>query len=354
LTVGSPAALITATVEAAGGGPVVDGTTVAFTTTLGVVTRTAPTTGGVATATLLPGTTAGQARLTAAAGSAGDAVEVTLSPGPAAAVAIVPAGAQAEVGTVVPLALTVADLYGNGVDRQPILLRADNGAVTPTLVVARGGSAAAAVSTTAAAKVVITATAATASGSTAVEFVPGPPAQLSVSVEALQIPVDDGATAIGLRVRDRFGNRVANPVTVDLAANGGTVQPRQVVALNGVAAAEYRARSEAGVFQVSASAPGGLTAAGDVELRPADLSVATEIIGPRGMVPPEQIRPGDEVTYRLTVANGTWTAATPLPSTSRAASTAPVPGPATTRCCCAPPSATTRPRLRRRTCAAAT
>ncbi|MFQ6058946.1 MAG: invasin domain 3-containing protein, partial [Anaerolineae bacterium] len=134
---GLSTAVITATVRDEWGNLVADGTSVAFTTTLGTITPTLGTTSqGVATTTLTAGTVAGTALVTATADSRLGFTQVTLLPGPPSilTLAAYPTSLLADGLSTATITATVRDEWGNLVaDGTSVAFTTTLGTITPTL-----------------------------------------------------------------------------------------------------------------------------------------------------------------------------------------------------------------------------
>ncbi|HEX6161751.1 MAG TPA: Ig-like domain-containing protein [Vicinamibacterales bacterium] len=206
-------ATLRAVVIEAGGTPVHNGTTVTFTSTLGIVDPVeAKTVNGIATATFKAGSTSGKSTIKAFSGGAVTATGVDVTIGSAAAKSIAltatPSSVSQSGGTVTVAAL-VLDESGNPLPGVPVNFSADAGQLNPTTALSdASGVARTQLSTTQTSKV--TATAGTATK--------------DVTVNASAAPT------VAITAPDT-GN-IGFPVTMTVTASSGpATAPRQIQTL---------------------------------------------------------------------------------------------------------------------------
>jgi len=295
---------IAAEVRDAAGSLVGDGTPVTFETTHGQVQPPGGATrDGRVFAQWRPGTALGTATLTARSGGAAGRQEVKIVAGPPRTVTVRAEPATATAGQTVTLAVEVRDISGNPVaDGTPVGIVAAEGTVAPVSVSTMGGSATASWRHTRAGTFGVTAQAGGRSGTVRVTVLPGVPAAVRLSVDPPELPVGDGRATVWAAVDDRFGNPVADGVRVSFAGDGGRFDPPQADTAGGQAAASFLAGPVVGSFSISATA-GGTAGLATVTLKPADLVIASHIVGPRGPLPGAHVYPGDVVTYTVVVRN---------------------------------------------------
>ena len=231
VSVVGPSASITARVKDVWGNSVEDDTLVRLATTLGTITPTAtPTTKGVVTATLNPGTIAGVADVTASAGTVTGTAQVTIRPGPATMLTLETEPAAPTVEDVVTVTLTARDQYANPVeDGTPATFATTLGVITPTLTAMRAGMATAMLTSTVPGMALITATAqGLVTESVTVTIRPGPPFTVTLAADPPSIEVGGATAVITATVCDRFGNTVADGTVVTYTTDLGTIQGGQV------------------------------------------------------------------------------------------------------------------------------
>ncbi|HID87178.1 MAG TPA: DUF11 domain-containing protein, partial [Anaerolineae bacterium] len=256
---GLSTAVITATVRDQYDNPVADGTPVAFTTTLGVITPTLATTSqGVATATLTAGTVAGTAIVTATADSRVGSAQVALLPGPPSALtlAVHPTSLPADGVSTAAITATVQDQYDNLVaDGTPVAFTTTLGVITPTLAATSQGVATATLTSgTHAGTVMVTAQAGSAITSTTVAFLPGPPFTVTVTAGSGSLPVGGFSTVVTVTVTDRHDNPVADETPVALTATLGAITPTWKTTQGGLVTATLTSGTVVGTALVTATA----------------------------------------------------------------------------------------------------
>lgn len=130
-------------------------------------------------------------------------------------------------------------------------------------------------------------------------ILPGPAAAVQALAEPGAVGVEGGRSAVTVRLRDAFGNDVADGTVVDLTATAGQVAPASALTQDGVVTATYLAGPLPGVARVTARSG---RAEGHVELR---LEAASLSLGGAVILAPGagELQPGDRLTYRLQLRN---------------------------------------------------
>jgi hypothetical protein len=248
-----------------------DGTLIQFGTTLGeLVSPFAPVQGGRSRVQLMAGTVAGMARVTATApGGRSGTTTVTIKPGPPAQMALEAQPLQLTAGAGASrLRATVKDTHGNLVGNDvPVTFTTDLGQVQPAGGGTGGGASFVAV---------------TRGGVAEADLAPGPLAgvaqvRASVSAELKQlvlITIEPGGAAelvlsaqptlvlpgsrvdIAAHVTDRFGNAVADGLTVTFGVSRGRLYQSLVPTTDGFAATWFTAPDAAGPVQIVAVSGG--------------------------------------------------------------------------------------------------
>lgn len=256
----------------------------------------------------LSGTVAGLARLTVTLGSLVDTTQsVYLAPGPPTHLSLQanPASITADGASNSTITLLVLDEYDNRVDAT----------VPVTITTSRGklaGGAAAYTETTNDGEVQIPLTSITQAGTasisasawglntaTSVDFVPGPPAQITLDTNPLNIPGDGTSTTVLMAlVRDTFGNPVNTPVAVTFAAGSGTLLPDNGGStINGVITRTLRSSTILGAVPLTATAAGlGPPAIGSV-----NFTVGPPHTADVSLSPTSPITAGTPATLTVTV-----------------------------------------------------
>lgn len=313
---------ISATVRDAFGNLVANGTLVRFATSAGAIKADQPqggdnqlgrTVNGVATATLTSSTAANttatitaQTELTKALGTS----QVTFTPGPAAAVDVTadPEAISITFTGQTPNAATITavvrDSTGQPVaNGTQVAFATTLGTITPATGSTVNGIVKARLeSGTIAGTATATASALDAQGNTLVteavevEFIPGPPASLTLTANPSNIVADGKSTStITAVVRDQEGNNVTDGTVVTITTSGGslpTIPPDepdldpatngyQVKTVNGVATATLTSSTKAGreVIAATAGTVGAskeVTFSGDV---PANITIGFNLFG---------------------------------------------------------------------------
>jgi hypothetical protein len=254
---GVSTAVVTATVTDALDRPVADGTSVAFATTLGSISPSALTTGGVATATLTSSASLGTADITATAGGVpgGTSVQFVLGPPDEVVVTPSPGSIIADGISTATLTAMVADVQGRPVeDGTNVAFATTLGSIAPSALTASGVATAILTSSTDLGTALVTATAGSALGNASVHFVAGGP--YAVVVEALPgtIVADGVSTAIvTATVTDAMDRPVEDGTSVAFATTLGSVSPSALTA-GGVATALLTSSTDLGTAVITATA----------------------------------------------------------------------------------------------------
>ena len=274
------AAPVTATVTDAYNNPVRDGTVVTFTSDgvrlwfreSGNYAYYPTTVGGVATATLVAGTTASPPNgwTLAEAGTVNSGIKwvTVLTPGLPASVALAVDPAVLPVGGTALLTATVRDCAANPVaDGTPVdfALAPALGTVAPDPAHTVNGVATATFTAgTTVGTAVLTATVDSRVATATLRLIPGPPYTLTLAVHPTTLVADGTSTAaITVTVTDAWGHPVADGTPVDfaLAPALGTVTPNPASTAGGVALATFRAGTVTGTVVLTATADGAVATA---------------------------------------------------------------------------------------------
>ncbi len=239
----------------------IGGATVTFSTTLGTITSPAITEEitGVATATLVSSTEAGEAIVIARSGGSSDTLHIVfLTPAQASQVIVSSSRPQLTAGTdSAIISARVFDLNNLPVvDNTVVFFSTTRGTLTALTAHTTGGVAATtllAPSTTG--EVVVSATTGNqVSGSVSVQVTPGPTASISLTSGVSEMFADNSSvTAITAMVTDNFGNGVAEGTPVAFSAVGGVVTASGTVGPNGQATASFRAGRDVGPATIIAT-----------------------------------------------------------------------------------------------------
>ncbi|MCS6774343.1 MAG: right-handed parallel beta-helix repeat-containing protein [Thermoflexales bacterium] len=245
-------ATLTATVQVANGDPVIDGTVVTFTTSLGAVAPiTTTTVGGVATATV-SSTIAGVATLTATVDSLSATVQVTFTPGAAAAIMLTAVPTTTAVGTSSTLTATVVDQFGNPVANGTVVsFTTSLGTLGSSSASTLGGNAVVTLTSTTAGVATVAATVGTLSTTVQVTFTPGAAAAITLTAVPTTTAVGTSST-LTATVVDQFGNAVASGTVVSFATSLGTLSSASASTLGGNAFVTLTSTT-AGVATVAAT-----------------------------------------------------------------------------------------------------
>jgi len=236
IQVGEHTSYLTATVEDQFGNPVLDGTVVTFTTSLGDVgsdTTTKPTTNGIAVATLTS-LEAGTAIITATVGSGVDTVTdmvtVTFEAGPVYAVTLEAYPTTPTVGSSSALTATVKDQYNNNVAEGTVVTfttsLGDVGSTEVTKTTA-SGVVTAELNSQVAGTAVVTAMADSKYDITNVTFQPDVPYTLTLAAQPMTLTVGDSST-LTATVTDQYDNDVAEGTVVTFTTSLGEVGSTEV------------------------------------------------------------------------------------------------------------------------------
>ncbi len=240
LRVGGSPGRLTATVTDALGHPVADGTVVQFAVDRGMLSAlTAQTAGGQASVWLAPGLAPGDAHVSARAGAARGELVVPVLADQASTVALNADPDELVVGynNVSHLRADVRDRFGNPVtDGTPVTFTVSLGRVALETVLTSGGVAKVDfVGELVAGTSAITATAeGGAQGFTRVAIHPGPPAQMTLSVNPARVG-PGRQVELAASVQDQYGNPVADGTKVDFHSSGGQLTPASAPVSAGVA-----------------------------------------------------------------------------------------------------------------------
>ena len=233
IQVGGYTSNLTATVSDQFGYPVLDGTEVTFTTSLGSVgsdTTTRTTTDGVATAVLTSSGTAGTATITATVGSGADTVTdmvtVTFEGGPPYTVTLEANPTSIFVGGYTStLTVTVTDQYTNPVANNTVVTFTTSsgslGSETITKTTTSGVATAVLTSPNTAGTAFITAAVGSRVGTTTVEFKPDSPYTLTLAAQPMTLTVGE-TSSLTATVMDQYTNLVG-PTVVTFTTNHGTL-----------------------------------------------------------------------------------------------------------------------------------
>lgn len=232
----------------------IGGATVTFSTTLGTITSPAVTEEitGVATATLVSSTEAGEAVVIARSGASSDTLHIVfLTPTPASQVIVSSSQPQITAGTgSTDITARVFDLDNLPIaDNTIVFFSTTRGTLTALTAQTMGGVASTtllAPSTTG--EAVISATTGNqVSGSVSLQVTPGPVASISLTSGVSEMFADNiSTTTITAALTDNFNNGVAEGTPVTFSAVGGVVTASGTVGPNGQATASFRAGRDVG------------------------------------------------------------------------------------------------------------
>ena len=231
---------LTASVMDGLGRPVTDGTVVQFAADGGTLSSfQAETAGGEASVLLSPGIMPGDVQVIAQAGVARAGLLVPVTAGQPSTVTLSadPGELVAGYNSVSHLRAEVQDRYGNLVsDGTPVTFTVSLGRVADSLMNTTAGVAATDfLGELVAGTSVITATAGGgAHGFVRVAVRPGPPAQMTLSVNPARIR-PGGQVELAASVHDPYGNPVADGTVVDFRSSGGQLTAAAVPVAGGVA-----------------------------------------------------------------------------------------------------------------------
>jgi len=244
--------LLTATVSDQFGNPVIDGTVVSFTSSLGNVSPvTATTVGGVATATL-SSTVSGVATVTTTVGSLNATALVTFTPGAPFTLTLSAVPSTLPVGNSSTLTATATDQYGNPVaNGTTISFTTSLGTLSGGTAATSGGSASVTLSSTVAGVATVTAMVGSLSATAQVTFTAGAPFTLTLTAVPTTLPVGNSST-LTATATDQFGNPVADGTTISFTTSLGNVSPVTATTVGGVITATLNS-TVAGVATVTAT-----------------------------------------------------------------------------------------------------
>ncbi|NJN94359.1 MAG: DUF11 domain-containing protein [Anaerolineales bacterium] len=276
---GSTTASITATVHDSYGNPVAQ-TPVTIATSLGRLNGNGETvvmnTNNGQVVASLDSTIAGTARLTITVGSLLTTSQIILMPGPPTHLSLlaVPSAITADGSSTAAITLLVLDEYNNQVNASvPVTITTSSG------ILAGGGTTYTETTNDGEVQVLLTsswqagtanilATALGLNTSTSVNFIPGPPALVTLNINSTTIPADGISTVVlTATIRDAFGNPVNSPVEVAFTAGAGTILPdNHGMTINGVITRSLRSNTTLGVVPITATAAGiGSPATANIE-----------------------------------------------------------------------------------------
>ncbi len=228
IQVGGYTSDLTATVEDQFGYPVLDGTVVTFTTSLGELgsdTVSRNTTDGIATAVLTSSNATGTAIVTATAGIGLDAVAVTFEAGPPYTVTLEAYPTPLTVGNTSALTATVVDQYSNHVtDGTVVTFTTSLGDLggDPVTRTTAGGVVTAELASQVAGTATITAVADSEFDTIDVTFLPDVPYTLTLAADPTMLTVGESST-LTATVTDQYSNDVADGTVVHFETNLGTL-----------------------------------------------------------------------------------------------------------------------------------
>ena len=297
------------------GEPIADGTEVMFQATAGALSDSAPLTRqGEATTTYRAPTIVGPVVIAANADGITATKGITIVPGAPATVTVASAPISATVGSTVTLNVDVIDGFANPV-ADGTFVRADAGVgrLTPSITGTLGGRARFEwyVEDAAPTTIAFMAGAAEAevSGASIVDWAPDVPAQIVLMVEPDEVGAVGELVAASASVFDRWGNPVADGLTVRFSADGGSFVRAEETTRGGIATATWTSGVEIGEIGLTAT----VVRAGDdpplenqvvITVEPADLQIDALVSGPRGALGDSvQIHPGEQLSMSLGVVN---------------------------------------------------
>lgn len=295
---------VTADVVDSAGNPVPNGTTVAFSTSLGsLAPDSAVTTSGKASVKLSPGTVSGAARVVARSGLAEGAGDIPILAGPVESVTVTatPSEVVAGYNQTVSIEASATDSYGNMVsDGVKIQFATTLGElVTTSAVTSSGHAQVQLLGGLVAGTAQVTALApGGAKGVVSVTVRPASPAQVTLSATPDELTAGGGASRLRAVVTDLYGNFVADGTPVTFSTDLGLIrivggqggQPSLAVpTVSGVAEAELSPGTITGVAQVHASVAPEVHATTEVLIEPAAaasivLDAAPQIVAVGGHV----------------------------------------------------------------------
>jgi len=254
----SSTAVVTATVTDVQGRPVADGTSVAFTTTLGDIPPSALTNSGVVTAVLTSSTELGTAVVTATAGAVCGDTSVQFVPGPLAGVTLVavPDSIVADGTSTAVIKATAIDAQGHLIASEvTVNFTTTLGSIAPPARVTSGAVATATLtSATDLGTAIVTATAGSFANAIPVEFVPGPPVTVSVTAAPISVVADGSSTAVvTATVTDAWDRPVLDGTEVAFNTTLGDISSLALTS-EGVATAVLTSSTDLGLAVVTATA----------------------------------------------------------------------------------------------------
>ena len=245
---GQSTSSIRATVTDGNNNPVPDGTIVTFTVTTGtgsLSNGTATTTNGIATVTYTASTTIGTETVTAqTANNVSQTVDITLT-GPQVKSVTVTSGSPdviADGASYTLIFVTVTDDSGAVPDGTVVAFTTTAGVLSEETTTSDGTATAKLTSSTNRGAATVTATSGGVSGNVVVNFIAGPPDEVSVSANPGNLTADGaGTSAITVTVLDVNDNPVADGSTLTFSADSGTLNKLTATTTDGTATVTYTA-----------------------------------------------------------------------------------------------------------------
>jgi parallel beta-helix repeat protein len=265
LPVGNSSTL-TATVTDQYGNAVANGTTITFTTSLGMLSSsTASTIGGNASVTL-NSTLPGVATVTATVNSLSTTTQVTFTAGAPFTLTLTAVPTTLPVGNSSTLTATATDQFSNPVaDGTTISFTTSLGTLSSGTAATSGGNASVTLSSTTAGAAAVTATVGSLNATALVTFTLGAPFTLTLTAVPSTLPAGH-SSALTATATDQFGNPVANGTPISFTTSLGTLSSG-TAATNGGSASVTLSSTIAGVATVMA-AVGSLSATALVTFTP--------------------------------------------------------------------------------------
>ncbi len=267
-------ATVTAAVRDDGGNLVATPLDVSFTASLGVVDpSTVKTSGGRAVTTFNAGSATGVAQIQASTSGLSAALEVpVLGAGEPFTITLDANPSTTEAGGAdVSLTATIVDSKGKFVpDGTVITFNTDLGMLSAPSAATKNGKAGVKLTPgTQAGAAQVVARAGLVQGATTVTIVAGPAASVTVSGEPKELVADYNQLAtITAVAKDRYGNVAADGVVIQFSTNLGQLVAQSAPVVGGRSQVRLIGGLVAGTAQVTATAPGGASAATTVIIKP--------------------------------------------------------------------------------------
>ena len=251
---GTSTLTVTAIVKDENDNKVADGTLVSFTTTSGeIVPSSAPTTSGIATATLTSSTVASDdVNITASVNGISKSVHVKFIAGPASSVSVFADPSTIEVGGKTSLiSAIVKDAYGNGVaDGTSVSFSTQLGSIVPTNTTVNGVAYSVLTSKESIGITTVTASVGGIKGTTSVNFVSNrTPSKIFISADPTSILVGGSTSNISIFVQDPFGNPLSTG-SATFTTTLGSIDPSATIS-NGNASVNLTSGNESGTARVT-------------------------------------------------------------------------------------------------------